>query len=1113
MSRETRRPPLALARVRLVGFHNFVDETIELSAAGGSSDTGTVRTHLFLLGDNGSGKSTVLDAIHLVLTGADVELNAAARVGARARALPGRTLAGIVLRQRDDRVREGHAIAYAALELASPSERWTIGVGLGATTLDAHVTRWGFVHAGPLSSVELLRESGGARRPLTPDELAASLGRGAVHGRIGDYRARIAELFFGGEVGYERACRLWGMAKAYRELAASTREPSEIVSRFLPAPASEAIASIRTAVSHLDELELDARALEAQRARIAGIVACRDELLRARNEGRSLEARIARARVAQLESELASVVQRRGALRDELREASDRCARAGEQEQHALAMLAAAQSGEVGTWMAAREAARTVHAARQADLERAEAARVEARRREELDRRALAEAEQALVTAEARARDALLRAVTEASRLPFLLPLAAGVAHGRGEVEGAQRELTAALEEARATHTEAVARLRDAERALGRAMDAAHESSASGPSALDALRDVGLEAVALSRALEIRASAEPSHVAALEAVVPRQVWATLVTKEEDVALAQAALGGHAGARLAIAVDHAAALPPWVDALLEPPCNALETRARAVLARELDAASGALAPPDALGGAVLRGVYVRASAHATTLGAHARARARALELAAREAASIAAGAARDRAAEAALQASEQIVRLEQALAALASLRSAELGALRASRDHARTALENALPAVDRAERAFEDARMAAASAERALGSSVPPSDEAAAAWARCSERERELREAREAHASALEARAACASREAELERRETQLGAESARLRALLPADAALGEGDATAEELQRDREQLAREERARLDELLGDGSRGIGGVPGSAFALLGDDEEGPRLEDASGRSPAGVLAELDRKLAEIASALSQRARDVFDGVVMGSLAGQLQREVEQLHATFAGINEHLGRASYGGVRYAFRVTPRADRAELVSLVRRMSVLDPASRSELRRYVEERRADLAAPGDEPPALLDYRRWFDVRLVTRKQSGGESLWSRERAATGSGGEQGVPSHLVVLALARLTFDGARARVTPLLLDEAFHGIDATRREALLGAASELGLQLVVASPEQDGVVRGVRSTTTLFVVKDERDDVQLVPYHYYDHAAGPQTSLAV
>ena len=139
------RGPLALARIRLVGFHNFVDETIEIGAGGAGGG------HLFLLGDNGSGKTTVLDAIHLALSGGDIELNAAARVGGRRH--EGRSLAGIVLRQ-DPRgvVREGASVAYVALELASASERHVIGVGLAATTLQAAVSRWGLVHRGTLKT-------------------------------------------------------------------------------------------------------------------------------------------------------------------------------------------------------------------------------------------------------------------------------------------------------------------------------------------------------------------------------------------------------------------------------------------------------------------------------------------------------------------------------------------------------------------------------------------------------------------------------------------------------------------------------------------------------------------------------------------------------------------------------------------------------------------------------------------------------------------------------------------------------------------------------------------------------------------------------------------------
>lgn len=56
-----------------------------------------------------------------------------------------------------------------------------------------------------------------------------------------------------------------------------------------------------------------------------------------------------------------------------------------------------------------------------------------------------------------------------------------------------------------------------------------------------------------------------------------------------------------------------------------------------------------------------------------------------------------------------------------------------------------------------------------------------------------------------------------------------------------------------------------------------------------------------------------------------------------------------------------------------------------------------------------------------------------------------------------------------------------------------------------------ATALDIELVVASPEQDGVTPSARRTTTLFLVKDDHGDVHLAPCHYWNGSALAQPSL--
>jgi len=88
-------------------------------------------------------------------------------------------------------------------------------------------------------------------------------------------------------------------------------------------------------------------------------------------------------------------------------------------------------------------------------------------------------------------------------------------------------------------------------------------------------------------------------------------------------------------------------------------------------------------------------------------------------------------------------------------------------------------------------------------------------------------------------------------------------------------------------------------------------------------------------------------------------------------------------------------------------------------------------------------------------------------------------------RRSKRLGSGGEQAVPNYLLILTIAHFMYRGKKMRRHALLFDEAFYGIDTGRRDQILGFATDLGLQLFIASPDQDGVRREVRNSTTLLL----------------------------
>ena len=142
---QTTSPKKRLTKIRLINWHFFTDETI------------TVEGSVLFSGENASGKSTILDAIQLVLTTNSTRFNPAANEKSR------RDLRGYVRCKTGEEgntyVRsQGAVISYVALEFYEESKENTfvLGVKLDSPDVEAEITKKWFVAEGRMESITFI---------------------------------------------------------------------------------------------------------------------------------------------------------------------------------------------------------------------------------------------------------------------------------------------------------------------------------------------------------------------------------------------------------------------------------------------------------------------------------------------------------------------------------------------------------------------------------------------------------------------------------------------------------------------------------------------------------------------------------------------------------------------------------------------------------------------------------------------------------------------------------------------------------------------------------------------------------------------------------------------
>jgi len=1152
-----------ITAVRLVEFHNLGTTTIEIPEGG----------HLFLLGDNGSGKTTILDAIHLVLTaGREMEFNSAARV-AGAKDSGGRTIQGIVLRYNavtGKTVREA-GITYAAVELRSDAGRvCSLVVGLAASGMDVAYERWGGIASAPVAELPLTVEENGRLRAATQGEFKcgmASLTGGKYYAHINDYADAVGARLFGGEAKYADVCKLLRTGKAYREIAARAanyddlfRQLLEDPSRDMFEPLLKGLREIEESKGRLDQIDeratyLDELRRESERlgkVRLKADVAswCEESRKRAEAEraAQSLsEAETSgRTALAAAESEWATLKGEAARSRERLAElrAKDKTGLI-DREKASTQRFVEADRKAVEAERTYAEARRMADAAEKSERD-ARAKRGVALRKCADDLIAAGKSANFAIGGVA---DALYGATADGHAGRVTLPIdGRGARPARPQTIDDFANLFAEVRSKVAAEREARS---DAAFRTRAAADATERETEARRAELDAIRSRGetlpevagfaeargeirsqmLGARPVYELLEPASGCDARHLALLERLVGDEFLATWLVRFEEadqvrrIAWAATTSGQQQGVGPTVAVRGEAGdvsvndLAPWLGTFVS--FEESDVEAIGLLARHLAAKVGPV-DGDFLSQKtwLFRGREGMApSAKPRLIGRKAREAEQArLEKAAemRLAEAEKVQKAAEKAASSSADALARLKKLEQSLDAARDVAWCEANAVRGAAGEAARAAERTALAGNVARERRADANMAreeledirvkmrAEGIDGSLEKRIASAEKAVRAKeAEAEEKSREiggmrvklegLAKAREAKES--EAAAATMLAESFKVRFEGQIP-EGTEIAAFAAAECpqCMEEGVNFAAL----REQLAKEAGAAEAKIEGK----VRDQKGEAYAFSFD-RAANKITDRRGSPLSEVLLDEKRRLDELRGVLDQKSREVFERIFMGEVMRRLYMDLMRITDLTGRIQRKLAGRRFGSNRYAFAITPVPEYEHFVELVRKGYALDSGGeKDELREYLAQHREEiLNAEIDAIPDIFDYRRWFrfELKVVTENEEG--RVIDRKVKSMGSGGEQAVPNYLLILTVAEFLYHGGDGveppKASPILFDEAFYGIDAARRDQLLAFADDLGLQLFVSSPDQDGVKREIRHSVSLIVIKDENLDVHLTP----------------
>ncbi len=232
----------------------------------------------------------------------------------------------------------------------------------------------------------------------------------------------------------------------------------------------------------------------------------------------------------------------------------------------------------------------------------------------------------------------------------------------------------------------------------------------------------------------------------------------------------------------------------------------------------------------------------------------------------------------------------------------------------------------------------------------------------------------------------------------------------------------------------------------------------------------------------------GDLLEYQEKLKDIKQNCETEFRETF--------LSKMRENIENARELFRSLNKTLSPISYGGDRYKFCFTPGVTKQKLYEMIMSefniggFNLFSEQFDKDYHDEMEELFAKLTVSDEQGNDVMqeytDYRNYMDYDIEIISANGKTQKFSRIYREK-SGGETQTPYYVAIAAsFSQLYQYGESVRL--IILDEAFDKMDEERISGMMRFFKELDFQMILAAPSSRLEIIGENTDRVLMVYKD-------------------------